>query len=653
MAPGAGSIGGAGGDGGDGGSYGAAGASGGGGFGAGAGGVGAVGNGGLSGLAGGNGGNGAGGSSQGTGGAGGKGGAGGNGSAGGAGGAGGGGGGGLGAGGAIFVQSGGKLTYAGGSLSSGTATGGLGGKAGGAGAGDGQGGEGYGAGIFIMGDEHITLAPATGKTLTISSQISDQSGSDPTNAYHVPGAGGVVVKGAGTVDLATGNNFTGGITLDAGTLLLGAVGAAGSGAIQFAGSTAPTLEFSKADAPTVAIDDFFVGDEIKINGFTTASHSYAGGSLSLSGSNGGVSLKIAGLNDDDFQITNSGDDTFIVSSANPCYARGTLILTDRGETPVEALRVGDRVATVSGEAKPIKWIGHRRLDLTRHPRPEEVWPVRVAAGAFGEDLPRRDLWLSPRHAIAAEGALIPIVALLNGASVRQARTAAVEYWHVELDAHDVIFAEGLLAESYLDNGNRAAFANGAAFVEAHPDFKPRHWRETCLPLVEDGPEVVLTRKRLIERIEGLGYSHSDDADPHILADGHRIEPVRLGETRIGFALPAGCRSVTLASQTFVPSHMSPDSADLRELGLCVKRLSVDGEDVPLDADELAGWNEVEQDCGDFSHRWTRGAAPLAAGARFVVVDLAGCGRFWRAPHAAGPRALPVIRVAGEREIRGR
>ncbi len=80
------------------------------------------------------------------------------------------------------------------------------------------------------------------------------------------------------------------------------------------------------------------------------------------------------------------------------------------------------VTTLSGETKPIKWIGHRRLDLTKHPRPEEVWPVRVAAGAFGEDLPRRDLWLSPRHSIAREGALIPIVALINGASVRQVRT---------------------------------------------------------------------------------------------------------------------------------------------------------------------------------------------------------------------------------------
>ena len=86
--------------------------------------------------------------------------------------------------------------------------------------------------------------------------------------------------------------------------------------------------------------------------------------------------------------------------------------------------------------------------------------MRVMAGAFAHGSPRRDLWLSPRHAVAVEGALIPIVALLNGASVRQVRTSAVEYWHVELDAHDVIFAEGPPAETYLDNGNRAAFVNG-------------------------------------------------------------------------------------------------------------------------------------------------------------------------------------------------
>ncbi len=88
---------------------------------------------------------------------------------------------------------------------------------------------------------------------------------------------------------------------------------------------------------------------------------------------------------------------------------------------------------------------------------------------------------------------MPISALINGVSIVQIEQDVVEYWHVELDAHDILLAEGLPAESYLDCGARAAFVNGGAFIEAHPDFRPKHWAETCLPLVKQGPAVARTK----------------------------------------------------------------------------------------------------------------------------------------------------------------
>ncbi len=129
-----------------------------------------------------------------------------------------------------------------------------------------------------------------------------------------------------------------------------------------------------------------------------------------------------------------------------CYARGTRILTQRGEIAIEALCIGDLAVTNSGALRPIVWLGHRRIDISRHPDPAAVQPVRVLAGAFGEALPRRDLWLSPGHNVAFEDALMPISCLINGRSVAQIKQASVEYWHVELDAHDIILAEGLPAE---------------------------------------------------------------------------------------------------------------------------------------------------------------------------------------------------------------
>jgi hypothetical protein len=146
-------------------------------------------------------------------------------------------------------------------------------------------------------------------------------------------------------------------------------------------------------------------------------------------------------------------------------------LTQHGECAVEALRVGDLVpALAGGRLARIRWIGHRRVDCRRHPQPRAVWPVRVAAGAFAPGAPTRDLWLSPDHAIWHHGMLVPIRYLVNGASISQLAMDEVTYWHVELAAHDVLFAEGLAVESYLDTGNRSAFGNGGDGVMAHADL---------------------------------------------------------------------------------------------------------------------------------------------------------------------------------------
>jgi hypothetical protein len=172
-----------------------------------------------------------------------------------------------------------------------------------------------------------------------------------------------------------------------------------------------------------------------------------------------------------------------------CFLRGTRIATARGDVAIEALRIGDMARTAAGGFRPIIWIGRRRIDARRHPDPGGVWPVRVTAHAFGEGLPARDLWLSPGHNIAWEGALMPICALANARSIAHVECDEVEYWHVELDAHDVILSENLPSESYLDCGNRGAFANHDGAVELFADFAPRGDKQTCLPLVKEGPRV--------------------------------------------------------------------------------------------------------------------------------------------------------------------
>jgi hypothetical protein len=146
-----------------------------------------------------------------------------------------------------------------------------------------------------------------------------------------------------------------------------------------------------------------------------------------------------------------------------CFQAGTHLLTERGEVAVEALREGDRMVTFSGRGdvlKPITWIGQRRIDLVTHEYPARARPVRIRAGAFGEAIPHRDLLVSPDHAIYVDGVLIPAKHLINGTTVVQdPGMEEAHYFHIELSEHDVLLAEGLTAESYLDTGNRDVFAD--------------------------------------------------------------------------------------------------------------------------------------------------------------------------------------------------
>ncbi len=183
-----------------------------------------------------------------------------------------------------------------------------------------------------------------------------------------------------------------------------------------------------------------------------------------------------------------------------CFRAGTRIATPNGDVPVEQLAAGDRVLTHFAGERRVVWIGQRTIDCRRHPDPSTILPVRVTADAFGPGRPRRDLFLSPGHALFVDGVLIPVKCLIDGETIRQVDTDTVTYFHVELDEHDVLFAEGLGAESYLDTGNRPQFANGGPSVALFPDFRDLTWEALgCAPLVMTGAPVANLRAMLARR----------------------------------------------------------------------------------------------------------------------------------------------------------
>jgi hypothetical protein len=116
-----------------------------------------------------------------------------------------------------------------------------------------------------------------------------------------------------------------------------------------------------------------------------------------------------------------------------------------------------------------------------------VTPILIEAGALDENLPRRDLYVSPEHSLYIDGVLVPAEHLVNGVSVvRCINAESVHYFHIELERHDVIFAEGAAAETFVDCDNRLMFHNAAEFNELYPadaapewpGFSGRHWNSS-------------------------------------------------------------------------------------------------------------------------------------------------------------------------------
>jgi hypothetical protein len=354
--------------------------------------------------------------------------------------------------------------------------------------------------------------------------------------------------------------------------------------------------------------------------------SSTGASWSFAASAAGTGTS-GGYYDSQGGITSNNDATYpqpwSMEITTACYAAGTRILTARGEIAVEDLRVGDlAVALLGRRLAPIRWIGQRMVEIARHPRPWDVAPIRVLAGAFGPDAPRRDLVLSPDHAVLVDDMLVPIRYLINGATVRQETPARVRYFHVELDRHDVLLAEGLPAESFLDTGNRASFENGGARVAMTPEFARSVWAdEACAPLETEGPAIDAMRARLFERARALGFATGDDADLRVFAGGRELAAAVSG-ANWQVELPPGTRSVRLCSHDFVPAEMRI-AADSRRLGVAIAALMLD--DTPAAASAfLGGWHAAEPGL-----RWTDGEAELITGdARHLRFTLAIAGSYW-------------------------
>jgi hypothetical protein len=434
---------------------------------------------------------------------------------------------------------------------------------------------------------------------------------------------GTITGDGGDLNVGTDGNFvlSDGATGDLGPVITSSP----APGITFTDATGTLTIKDAAVLGTMEITSFYAGDVVSLPNLVFAGTTIvSAGTVELLSAGGAI------VGDVLYGGTASGATLEGSIVGAPCFAAGTRIATTRGEVPVESLRAGDEVRLARGGTAPVLWLGHRTVACSRHPRPWDVLPVRVVAHAFGPGQPRGDVLLSPDHAVFIDGVLVPIRYLLNDATIVQETVPRVTYWHVELDHHDVLLAEGLACESYLDTGNRGAFANGGGVTMMHPDFALHVWKaESCARLVCNGAELQAARSFLLERAEMLGHTLTTEPTLRLRVDGNLLIPHVRGQT-YRFRLPFNAKNIRLVSRSAVPAHVRDDSDDCRQLGVAVSRIVLDGEPIALaDARLGAGWHATEPGGAGGTWRWTNGDAVLTIpGGHDLEAEVAITARYW-------------------------
>ncbi len=290
-----------------------------------------------------------------------------------------------------------------------------------------------------------------------------------------------------------------------------------------------------------------------------------------------------------------------------CFCAGTRIATPTGEVPVEHLSIGDTVLTASGDVRPITWIGNGRVLATRGAR-NAATPVIVRKGALADNVPHRDLHMTKGHSLYIDSALIPVETLVNHRSILwDDRAQEVEIYHIELETHDVLIAEGAPAESYRDDGNRWQFRNANSGWCLPP-------QPACAPVLTGGAIVDAVWRRLVDRIASRnGPPLTREPNLHLLVDGKRIDAIGRSDSEYAFRLTATPRTVRIRSRAAVPQEVGIER-DERVLGVALRRIvlaqplrqrAIDAKDTSL----TDGFYEFE---ADHKFRWTTGDAAIPA-----------------------------------------
>ena len=276
----------------------------------------------------------------------------------------------------------------------------------------------------------------------------------------------------------------------------------------------------------------------------------------------------------------------------------------RGEVAVELLAIGDPVVTLTGAKRRIRWIGTGKV-LATPARRNAATPVIVRKSALDDNVPSRDLHVTKGHSLYFDGALIPVEFLINHRTILwDDRAQEVTVYHIELETHDVLLANGAPAESYRDDGNRWLFQNHESC--------DRRQEEPCAPVLTGGPVVDAVWRRLVLRAgQRKSQPMTDDPGLHLVMNGRRLDAVeRVGDVYV-FRLPVVPSDLHIVSRAASPAKWGL-VRDPRLLGVALQDIAVRQGTrfrviTPNDARLSAGFHAFEPANG---LRWTNGDATL-------------------------------------------
>ena len=342
--------------------------------------------------------------------------------------------------------------------------------------------------ITALGSSHLTV---DGVIVSIESLAGVAAGSSPTfeaiNGGVLTIDQGLLAVGAiSSTTYQVGDEST--IHLEASTLDLGAVSSllGVTQTVEFTGqnntgmfvydppqisilSGAPPMTFSTEGMQAT---DMFVVEGKTLSLDTTLfggqSSAYRDGELHLETGGGLLTPKVhvsvpmtaaefnLFITDIDIYLVNG---TFIFPGTIVCFARGTLIQTKCGQVPIEDICAGDQVSTRDHGNQIVRWIGSRRVGAITFEAQPKLRPIRICAGALGQNIPTSDLIVSPQHRVLVRSKIARrmfdatevLVAAkhlihLDGIQISE-DLDGIEYFHMLFDQHEIVFSNGAETES--------------------------------------------------------------------------------------------------------------------------------------------------------------------------------------------------------------